>query len=304
MTLDLAYLEDFQALVETGNFSRAATLRAMTQPAFSRRIRAFEDWAGAALFDRDAHPITLTDAGRALQPAVTEVLRGLQQGREDAQAAASRGRATLRFAATHLLSFTFFPNWLRDLESGQPLEAVQLVSDSLHACEQLMLHGQVQFLLCHHHAAAPVRLEGGRFRSIRIGEDVLIPVVAPGPAGAPLYTLPSPGSVPYLAYSDESGLGRIVSAAQPTTESMRLDTVFTSHLAAALRTMAATGRGVAWLPQSLIGEDLTAGRLVRAGDHALDIPMEIHLLRPTARLAPAGERFWGLIAGRKVRAPP
>ncbi len=85
---------------------------------------------------------------------------------------------------------------------------------------------------------------------------------------------------------------------------MRLDTVFTSHLAAALRTMAATGRGVAWLPQSLIGEDLTAGRLVRAGDPSLDIPMEIHLLRPTARLAPAAERFWGLIAGRKVRALP
>jgi len=296
MTLDLAYLEDFQALVETGNFSRAAVLRAMTQPAFSRRIRSLEEWAGAALFDRDVQPITLTDAGRALQPTVTEILRGLRQAQEDVRAAASRERATLRFAATHVLSFTFFPNWLRGLENEQPLEAVQLVSDNLHACEHLMRHGQAQFLLCHHHASAPVRLDGGRFRSIRIGKDVLSPVVAPDPTGAPRYTLPSPGPVPYLAYSEESGLGRIVAAAQPTTETMRLATVFTSHLAAALRSMATTGRGVAWLPQSLIGDDLAAGRLVRAGASLLDIPMEIHLLRATARMGPPAERFWGLIA--------
>src|ERR1700712_5284153 len=142
MTLDLAYVEDFRALVETGNFSRAAVLRSMTQPAFSRRIRALEDWAGTPLFDRDAQPITLTDAGQALQPGITDALRGLLQGREAAQAAASRSRATLRFAATHVLSFSFFPTWLRGLESGQPLEAVQLVSDSLQACERAMLEGQ------------------------------------------------------------------------------------------------------------------------------------------------------------------
>jgi DNA-binding transcriptional LysR family regulator len=300
MTLDLAYLEDFQALADIGNFSRAATQRAMTQPAFSRRIRALEEWAGATLFDRDAHPIMLTGAGRALQPMVTEALRCLRQGREDACAAASRRRVTLHFAATHVLSFTFFPTWLRGLESGQPLEAVQLVSDSLRACEQLMLHGQVQFLLCHHHALAPVRLDPARFPVLRIGGDVLCLVVAPDENGAPRYALPPQGRAPapYLAYSDESGLGRIVAAARPKgAAGMRLDTVFTSHLAAALRTMAGTGRGIAWLPQSLIAEDMARGRLVRAGRPALDIPMDIHLYRRAVDLGPAAERFWTLIAG-------
>lgn len=298
MTLDLAYLEDFRALVETGNFSRAAVQRAMTQPAFSRRIRALEDWAGTPLFDRDAQPITLTEAGRALQPGLTDALRGLLQGREAAQAAASRSRTILRFAATHVLSFSFFPTWLRGLESGQPLEAVQLVSDSLHACETLMLQGQVQFLLCHHHALAPVRLDPARYHAVRVGGDVLCPVVAPGATGAPLYTLPpSAGAAPYLAYNAESGLGRIANAAWPgTMAGIRLDTVFTSHLAAVLRTMAATGRGIAWLPVSLIAEDIAAGRLMPAGGPELDIKMDIVLIRPTARLGLAAERFWSLIA--------
>jgi DNA-binding transcriptional LysR family regulator len=69
MTLNLAYLLDFKALAETGGFSRAAFVRNVTQPAFSRRIRALEDWVGAPLFQRGSTPVTLTDAGRAIGPA-------------------------------------------------------------------------------------------------------------------------------------------------------------------------------------------------------------------------------------------
>ena len=290
MTLDLAYLEDFQALVNTGNFSRAALQRAMTQPAFSRRIRALEEWAGAPLFDRDAQPIALTEAGRALRPVVGEVLARLLQGREQVREA-TRGRATLRFAATHVLSFTFFPAWLRGLEDGQPLEAVQLVSDSLQACEHLMLQGQAQFLLCHHHALAPVRLDGARFAGRHVGSDVLSPVSAPGPDGAPCYGVDQ--GAPTLAYSDQSGLGRIAAAVRPEqAASTRSNAVFTSHLAAALRTMALTGRGIAWLPRSLMTDDLTAGRLVPAGPPALDIGMDIRLVRATGALGTAAEAFW------------
>ena len=49
-TMNLSWLEDFLALAASGNFSRAAQERHMTQPAFSRRIRALEEWLGATLF--------------------------------------------------------------------------------------------------------------------------------------------------------------------------------------------------------------------------------------------------------------
>ena len=44
--MDLNWLEDFLALAEHRNFSRAAEARNVTQPAFSRRIRAMEEWVG------------------------------------------------------------------------------------------------------------------------------------------------------------------------------------------------------------------------------------------------------------------
>jgi LysR family transcriptional regulator, hypochlorite-specific transcription factor HypT len=50
--MELIWLEDYFALAEILNFSRAADLRHVTQPAFSRRIKAVESWVGAALFSR------------------------------------------------------------------------------------------------------------------------------------------------------------------------------------------------------------------------------------------------------------
>ena len=45
--MDTRWLEDVLALLEEGTLNRAAARRNVTQPAFSRRIRAFEDWIGA-----------------------------------------------------------------------------------------------------------------------------------------------------------------------------------------------------------------------------------------------------------------
>ena len=49
--LDLDWLEDFLALAESGNFSRAAKARNIAQPAFSRHIKSLEEWVGVDLFE-------------------------------------------------------------------------------------------------------------------------------------------------------------------------------------------------------------------------------------------------------------
>ena len=74
MSLNLSWLDDFLALVESGNFSRAAEERHMTQPAFSRRIRALEEWLGTELFDRSSQPARL-DRGRGVVSDGTHIWR-------------------------------------------------------------------------------------------------------------------------------------------------------------------------------------------------------------------------------------
>ena len=81
------WLEDFLSLAETGGFSRAAEARAIAQPAFSRHIRALEEWVGADLCDRSSHPTELTAAGRRFLPLLKQVLADLEAARIKAVAA-------------------------------------------------------------------------------------------------------------------------------------------------------------------------------------------------------------------------
>jgi DNA-binding transcriptional LysR family regulator len=104
--MNLSWLEDFLALAASGNFSRAAQDRHMTQPAFSRRIRALEDWLGVPLFDRTTHPVALTETGEWFRATAQEILGRVARVPDEARAVAAAGSATLRFAATHALSLT------------------------------------------------------------------------------------------------------------------------------------------------------------------------------------------------------
>src|SRR3569833_2958444 len=188
--MELQWLEDFLALVETSNFSRAAEARNITQPAFSRRIRAFEEWVGEPLFARNSQGVKLTAAGEAMRAGVEESVRRIHQMRSDARQAAGREKASLHFAATHSLSFTFFSPWIREIERDPPpLGTIRLVSDTMQACEELMLRGQAQFLICHHHPSAPERFEPNQFRSLPVGEERLVPYSAPADGGGPLWPL-------------------------------------------------------------------------------------------------------------------
>ena len=287
------WLEDYLALAETLNFSKAAEARNVTQPAFSRRIRSLEDWVGAALFTRTTHSVALTPAGEHFHNHAEVLTRALHQLRRDTLEVSGRGAGPLSIAATHALSFTFFPKWVRGSEKILALGNLNLVSDSMQACEQMMLRGDVSFLLCHHHHGVSSRLETGQFKSIVVGADTLVPLSALGRGGKPRWSLQGGEPVPYLAYSAQSGLGRIVTSQLRTGDrGFVLDTIFTSHLAATLLSMVRAGDGLAWLPRTLAEEDMTAGLLVEAGNQESMIPIEIRLFRPVVRQRHAVEAVW------------
>jgi len=293
--MNLTWLEDFLVLAATGNFSRAATERHMTQPAFSRRVRALEEWLGVALFDRSTHPVTLTETGQWFRPVAQDILARVARVPDEARAVADASSATLRFASTHALSFSFLPAWLRGLEANMTLGPVQLVSDVMQQCEALMQQGCVQFLLCHWHGQVPGGLDMAAYPSVQVGSDTLVPVSAPDKNGQPLHrlALTSQQATPVLTYSAESGLGRIVRALKgQSLEKLRAEPIFTAHLASVLKTMALDGRGVAWLPLSLIAEELKSGRLVEADGPHWKIDLQIRLFRGLTSLPPAAEAFW------------
>ncbi|KLN52128.1 LysR family transcriptional regulator [Variovorax paradoxus] len=298
--MNLIWLEDFVALAATGNFSRAAEDRHSSQPAFSRRIRALEEWIGAELFDRSSQPAKLTEVGEWFIGVAQELIARVARVPGDAKKVAEASSVTLRIASTHALSFTFLPRWLRSLESNTTLGPVQLMSDVLQRCEALMLQSKVQFVLSHAHSKAQGALDAEPYRSARIGEDLLIAVSAPDEEGNARYRLARQGgpAVPMLQYTEESGLGRIMRAViGRKLESVPAQAVFTAHLASVLRTMVLDGRGIAWLPLTLVQDDIDQRRLVAAASNDWEVPLEIRLYRDSELLGKAANAFWNAAIG-------
>lgn len=299
--MNISWLEDFLALASTQNFSRAADLRHMTQPAFGRRIRALEEWLGTSLFDRSSQPITLTETGEWFRKVAQNLLTQVARLPVEARAIEESWSTTLQFAATHTLSFSFMPNWLRSLEPRVSVGAIQCVSDMLQRCEGLMLQGKVQFVLCHTHPHVKGQLEVAGYPSIQLGNDILVPVSSVDERGQPLHHLTAKNAQPHviqlLDYSAESGIGRILhQTLRPGLDRLSVHTVFTAHLASVLRPMVLSGRGIAWLPQTLINDDLEAGRLMLAGPEEWQIPLQVRLYRDRSTLGKTAEMFWEAIA--------
>lgn len=306
--LELAWLEDGIALAESLNFSKAAAARYVTQPAFSRRIQALEAWVGVALFERNRRGARLSQAGEVFFHQAPDLIRALYALRSETRDSVEHRAPEVIMCATHALSFTFIPDWLRNNSDISRDGAFQLVSATLHACERMLTQGGAQFLLCHHHPHMQLHLPTQKFMSISLGQDRLIPysIPAAGTHSAKWFVDAQEG-FPFLAYSADSGLGRIISNTAPLHRLTRnMETVFTSDLAATLLALVKAGEGVAWLPHALAAESEKSGAICRAARHEekWTIPLDIRLYRPAARLATGAETLWDSVLAGHQTSPP
>lgn len=74
----------FLALSGTLNFTKAAELCNVSQPALTRAIQKMEGELGGLLFSRERSNTHLTELGRMLKPHLEEVMAGAQAARETA----------------------------------------------------------------------------------------------------------------------------------------------------------------------------------------------------------------------------
>lgn len=74
----LNWLRVFEAAARCESFARAAAELNMSAAGVSQQVRALEERLGAALFERHAHAVSLTETGRAYLPGVQQALLTLQ----------------------------------------------------------------------------------------------------------------------------------------------------------------------------------------------------------------------------------
>lgn len=296
--MELKWLEDVLSLSTTLSFSRAARERNVTQSALSRRIKQLEDWLGSPLFDRSSYPIRLTEAGRTFLPRAQEILRHVQIARQEVRQLHEDAAETLIFATLNTLSLTYFPGLTRRMEEKLgPLKT--------RFCDQrssfdgnvaLLDQGECDFLLTYAHEAVPPELDPERFVYRCLGTERAIPVSIPDNHGGPLHAFCC-GDAPVrlLSYGSASFFARrlaLLFAERPTP----LVTVYENPMSVGLKAMVLAGRGVAWVPESLVVDELRNGQLVPAADTSWYLSAEIRLYRARERGRPPVEQFWAAIA--------
>jgi len=172
--MDLASLNAFIAIAETGSFSEAGERLHLTQPAVSKRIAGLEQQLNVRLFDRLGREVSLTEAGRALLPRAYQILGVL----EDTRRALSNlhgdisGRLTL--ATSHHIGLHRLPPLLRAFTRAYPRVALDIkFLDSEVAYEEI-LHGRAELavITLAPQTAAPVE-------AVQVWDDPLDFVAAP-----------------------------------------------------------------------------------------------------------------------------
>ncbi len=284
--MESKWLEDFVTLCETRSFSRAAELRNVTQPAFSRRIQALESWVGTALIDRTSYPTKPTSAGQVFHEQAIEMLGQINGVRALLRGKHSAGANTLSFAVPHTLAITFFPQWLTELERGFGHSiSTKLSAFNVHDAVMQLVDGGCDMVMIYNHPRVPVHLDPQRYDTLRLGSEHMraysvvenghVKFMLPGTKAKP---------VPFLSFSSAAYLGRLSDAMlTEATFAQHLNTVFETDMAEVIKMMALAGHGVAFLPESAVQHELRAKRLALAGD--LSIEMDIRLIRERPQMA-------------------
>ena len=98
--LRLKDLHTLQTVAEAGSMAKASRLLALSQPAVSKAIADMEQTLGAALLDRTAHGVELTDSGRVLMARGRAIFDELREGVKDIQHLSDPTRGEIRVGTT------------------------------------------------------------------------------------------------------------------------------------------------------------------------------------------------------------
>jgi len=275
--MDTRLLDDVLTLLEEGSLSRAAARRNVTQPAFSRRIRSFEDWVGIPLLDRDANRIGLHPALVANAAEIRATLTRIEALRTRLRDRSSGGRLVL--VTQHALAAAITTDALSALHGVAPSLTTRLRTMNRADCVSFFVRGDADLLMIYEARGFPPLPFDDTIGRRTWMPDTLVPVCG-GPMRHRLGVDGRPkGRFPVVRYPGDSHFGQLVDrsgGAGAMLDQGAYVAVETAFSIAALR-LAEAGIGIAWVPHSMCLHKIASGHLVNLGPHFGLIALDVSL---------------------------
>lgn len=267
----LRHYEIMRAVAETRNFTRAAEKLFITQSAVSHAIRELEARAGTALFDRLSKSVQLTESGRLLLEEILPILSSCEA--LDARIKCLEKRAPLHIVSSITIAAFWLPNVLQAFQKDWPHIPIQVDVVSAANAIEILREGKADIALIEGAATQ------GPFICTPFDSYPLYMVCAPD------YPIKQRELTLQEFCSEKLLLRERGSAIRDTLDSVlylsgyTAQPAWTSVNSLALIEAAKAGLGITILPDVLVSEPLTQGKLISLSVQDLILKNELIAVR-------------------------
>lgn len=267
MAFTIRQLQFFVAAAEQGSVSGAARALSISQSSVTEAIQALEVDLGVTLFERRARGLDLTHKGSLFLRNATQILRDVSNARmafrEDA---ALKGRMSL--GVTSLVAGYVLSELLSRFRRAWPQVELSAIEDSADYLQHLLIGGELDVVVL---LASSIRDRA----ALHVESLLVSPYRLWLPSGHPLAEAES------IALDDLAGEQLIVLTVDEIEESTRAmmaalsvrpAIAFRTRSVEAVRSLVATGAGVALLPSLVYRPWSLEGDRIEIRDASGDLP--------------------------------
>lgn len=290
----LDWLEDLVAILDSGSLTAAAQRRNISQPAFSRRLRAAEEALGTQLIDRETKPAQLRPGVEALAPRLRAAAAEVRQLRVDLRLAASDAEGSIVITAQHSLATTRAAAIIERIDTVPGMRSVRLRSANRDDCIRMLMVGEADIAIVHRTPTEQIWHRPSEIDVTGLAAERLIPVASQSEAQRL-----SAGTLRLIAFPGEVFLGQVFAEriAPRLPEALRLVPRAETALAPAAHSLARDGSGIAWLPETMVRIDIAAGHLLDLSGALPSTLLDLIGVRTMRRRTAVMEDAWqGLIS--------
>lgn len=279
-------LHVFRIAAEQLNFTRAARLLHISQPAVTQHIKQLEDHYGQALFLRDAAGLSLTTAGRLLYEHVVHVEELHTQVETRLQTDAPLMSGVLKIAASTTIAQYLLPRWLGRFQQAHPRVELDLRMGNTEEVIGALLARRVDLGL----------IEGPsnrrELKAERFYEDEIVVVSSPEHplAQKRQVSLDDLAETPCVMREPGSGTREVVERAlkRVRLNPHKLQVLLESWSSETIKGVVETGVGVGYLSRLALRHEIARGTLA-----VLNVP-ELKITRSLQMLTPQGAQATGV----------
>ncbi|WP_210527966.1 LysR substrate-binding domain-containing protein [Rubellimicrobium arenae] len=292
MSFTLRQLRAFVAVAENGSVSQAAQVLAISQSAVSESVKDLEADLGVRLFDRHARGLSVTQRGHLFLRHARTILAQVSASRRALTAERAALTGTLQLGVTSLMAGYVMSDLLARFRRANPEVTVTAIEDSGDYLEHLLIGGELD---------AAVMVTGALKNRAALMVEIL--EVSPfrlwlpsghrlaGQDAIALSDLAPEALIMLMVDEMEEETGNLLSALNP-----RPRVAFRTRSVEAVRSLVATGAGVALLPDLIYRPWSLEGDRIESRDVSGALPVvQVGIVwRRGAPLSPAAHDFIAL----------